>query len=227
MRTRNLIGLFLILVGGLFPARSLAADDCYCSLRLPQGKRVLYIQLNPTELRIAATPEGLAQAKPLPPTEEHSNSGAQNTRFFMYGDIELPLALPRGLTARADFSLTQTSRKGWGGILDDLTYSSIRLRLIKKGTAGDEWVFTTGSAVRPDIGRPTIDLPDLSQLKLDLTLYPDKDKLGIVLNLAGGGVAINSLQKDSQPVAALVTVFDEKGAVIATNQGPVSKFGFG
>ena len=79
---------------------------------------------------------------------------------------------------------------------------------------------------RPDAG-PSIQLPVLEKLVLNVTAQPSNGKLGIGVLLTGGGDhRARSVLRDGRPAPVQVRVTDAAGKEVAALKGPLTDFGF-
>lgn len=219
----------IVITAALF-ARPLKAQsaDYYALGYSPETKPVLYLQFQPGGLRLAATPEGLAAAKPIPPAYiKPGNSGKYpSPETCHYRQLTLPLP-KRYPETKARFTYSKSILPGNPGLL------RADYDLGKKDPSGNTWHYLihTGlpqpeSLLLPDLDHFTFNIKtELIEIEGDRT--PGKN-LGIGLLLQSGDSKIDEVRENDRPANCMVSVIAADGKILATAQGGLGqKFGFG
>jgi hypothetical protein len=227
MNNRLLSALILAAVLLSRPVKAQSADN-YTLGNAPETKPALYLQFQSDGLRIAATPEGLAAAKPIPPAYiKPGNAGphpSPGTCYYRQLTLPLPKRYPE-TKARFTFGLPSGPEKT--GLL------RADYDLGKKDAAGNTWHYLLHTGLPQPEG---IRLPDLETLSLSVKTElieiegdrtPGKN-LGIGLLLQSGDSKIDEVRKNDLPANCMISVIAADGKILATAQGGLGeKFGFG
>ena len=189
-------------------------------------KVTVYAQFTDNQLRLATTVAGLDKAKAIRATQ---------SRFSFYEFSQVPLPVSASVLG-----------KGWSGISATFDVLGARgpdnqsrphrvftnIGLSRKDAAGAQWGYwrsvgdsQTGSSAA---GAPAVAVPQMAALTLKVTARAKGRQLGIGAVVMAGKRELSDITKNGKSAETLrVTVRNERGTVVATTAGPLSKFGFG
>jgi hypothetical protein len=108
-------------------------------------------------------------------------------------------------------------------------YFSGKLTLCRTDAQKAQWQFVTslGSPAGADAEKaPSVRLPSLADLKLDVTALPSEGQVAVGVAFSTGSTAALEIRKDGKPVEVSVTVMDAAGKTVAQKSGLLSDFGF-
>jgi hypothetical protein len=176
-------------------------------------KSTVYLEFEGAALRAAASVEGLKTAEPV----ALRAVGFQASRS---AEFTLPIPadqLPAGISAVTGI-FTRTGNNVSG---------QLEIRLTDAQGIVWQCDATVGARLgdRADAG-PSIQLPGLEKLVLNVTAGPSNGKLGIGVLLTGSDHRVRDVLRDGKPVPVQVSVTDAAGKEVAARNGPLADFGF-
>ena len=193
-------------------------------VRISMGPdRVAYLLFEGKELRVAATPEGLTNARPIRASDA-LRTGSETCFTFE------AVALPRPENAdAAQGTFRYFLRPALGKahhVVADITIS-------QSDDEGNTWEYVLQDGASPN-GGPPAQAPalhaELDPGRLSLHVVADKAgedaEYGIMLYLKSGACRLTGVRKNGTPVQATVRVLDDEGDLIASATRPVEQFGF-
>lgn len=224
-KSLSLLGLmFFALAGAL--VRPAAAATYYFNLRFsPTQTPFLYLQFKNNVLRMAATPEGLAKAKPIA-AERDETFGNGQFRNHHFAELTLPtgagapeiratLLLMENLPPRGNARINLNSQ----------------FKLLKTDAAGTKWTYLISPAETPAGTTPSlapkIVLPHLNALTLRVESVLRGRETGIGLHAGADKIPLVNVLKNGRPAFCSIKIRNAGGKTISQENGDLVKFGFG
>lgn len=210
MRLRHLLWVFC-LASGLLAAPACAQGSYGCLRFRLSPQVVVYAEFEGYLLRLAASPQALASARP-----HIGRGGGRNWVYF--SSVPLPAAPP------------------WTGIKMQLNVDPQgKVHIFPQLSCKDQhravWTYALDGPVetlRPLDQAPLVTVPDLSHVTLKLgtavETKQDVTKLGVGLHLRLGDWEVRGIGGRSW---AQMRIFGDNGSQVVSEQGPYAKFGFG
>ncbi len=184
--------------------------EAYARIEVAPDK-VVWVEMRGSQMRVAESKEGLANAK-----WEMGEEGEA-----------LMVALPLGGKRPSGWEGVETRFEGGPGS------QQVRWRLSRKDEAGATWRYlvegeqSLGSSADDS---PLIKVPSLEKAHLTVEgqAHADKGKptVGVALRLTSGGYEFRGVEGPSGGKQAQVRVLDEKGKVVAKRSGSLEDFGY-
>jgi len=233
----SVVGLaaVLLLGAGTLPA---AGSPIYTRINIPP-RTTVYVQFQGSEMRLATSVLGLKDAEPVSATR----AGAT---FAVFPEVTLPLTadeLPRGWSkVRAAIYLyaVQTGLRSetriWhvsAAVGPVLTCPERSRRSGVEGpslsdTGGALWTYwfpvSAPTAAEPR-SAPAWQIPNPTALRLTVMTHKARGRVGVVVRLTAGTAEVYDVQKNGKSVEVQVMVRDADGNGIASERGPLRKFG--
>jgi len=188
-------------------------------------KTIVYLQFQGDQMRMATSVAALKTAKAVSPKQSAPD-------VMIFPEVTLPVAagaLPQGLS-KVKAMIALRRMPGGARSPGGLWYASGVVgpsRTDEKGALWTYW-FQAGAptATRPDSAQ-VWQVPELARLRLSVTAKVERRQLGVAVQVMAGTAAAYDIQKDGKSVEAQVMVRDADGNGIASERGPLAKFGFG
>lgn len=218
-----------------------------------EEKPTLYLEFRGDELRIAPTPEGLAEAKPVKAVSMRSyDLGEHGTLVsYQFPELDLPIPVEGASSVKADFRLDRSQpRAGRANSPDAVIQPSFfvaRFRVVKKGAGDATWTYSFHEVASPGAERDlheghTVPFPTFGKttLAIETKIEGREAAIGLrartedgvqVARAAGTGslvqrVTFLQILKNGKPARASLEVSDSAGKVVHTQKGDLEKFGF-
>jgi hypothetical protein len=226
------LGLAAVL---LLASTALAADTThYVRLRLsPDGKHVMYVQFQGTEMRMATTVDGLAKAEVVKGRDTSRPSSYKRMSFPPVGLPAVGETPPKGTKTTVEFHVVGYPRRTGRGRTSTTyqMYVQTFVRHSRTDAKKVQWMYEFYEGTRPGTAAakaPQVRVPVMGRLTLKVVAKPArKRQVGVGLYLMAGRVNLHDVKKAGKPCQVTVRVLDAKGAEVSKAAGPLSKFGFG
>jgi hypothetical protein len=232
MRAGIWVGVAVVLVLGLVGCGHRASQakrpPTYLRVRyLPAAEPSLYLEFRDRELRVAASPKGLAAADPVRPKHvtEPGGWGFWNSseEEWMFPAVTLPGA-PSGTKAKATltYQFTPFGNAAPGAVTGEVV-------LTVPDAKGQEWrcrgVWDEQAGGTPEESE-CVDVPSPQGLRLMVQVRPQGRSVGVEVSLANSsGEALASVDSPHGAKPVLVQVWDEKEKQVHSHRGALSDFG--
>jgi hypothetical protein len=206
-------------------AQPASAGTYYFSLRFaPSQTPFLYLQFNEGVLRAAATPGGLARAKPIA-AGQAENFGNGQFRNYHFSEITLPVKFSGSPEIRVTFLERErlfSGKKPEADLDGDFKLGGTDL-------TGNKWsyrVVNTAIGAAAPAQTEAILLPALQTFSLSIENRLTGGKVGIGLHAAADKVPLLEVSKNGKPAICGVTVLRDVSQIVARDRGDLAKFGF-
>ena len=205
------------------PAAVAPAPAEYLRIRVSPDQCV-YVEFREDCLRAATTVKGLDGAQSVAPS-------TSSRRHLEFPAVEMPVlssGAPAGsVKLKASFLLMRAPKSPDGAGQGSYVYAG--LSLSRKDESGTLWTYSCGvssptAAAAEDA--PLIEAADPGKLNLTVVALPERGVINVGLRLAARGAGKCEIRKNGEPVAAKLRVVDGKGVEVASDSGPLQKFGF-
>jgi hypothetical protein len=220
---------------------------------LPSEEPAFYLQFDKDEMRVAVTPEGLAEAAPVKAVGDPQpleDEGKLLGTSYSFPPAALPVTLPGVVSATGSFAINRLNAAGeQAGMRDVWPLASGDVSLILRDAGGAAWSYSVGADFPESHGgeRPSpTDLPALRVLydlagltpKVEAQVKGDEVRIGVrmwgldrddrALGRRFGFIpVVHDLQREGKPAPVHLEVTDAAGEVAIAKDGDLHVFGFG
>jgi hypothetical protein len=188
------------------------------------------------QLRLSATPEGLARAKPTKAAEVEKTGFQYGRTLYQYTFPEVTLsppqyAPPEGLD-RASMALSYAVMRDRRGRTPDGGRGWVYglAGVFKQDEQGAEWSYwgwLGSEAGGQPASAPGLEIPDLKELRIVVTAArPEGRKVGVAAQIVSGEFPLEDIKKDGKSVPVSLAISSSDGKLVKSAQGDLSKFGF-
>lgn len=198
----------------------------------------IYGLLRQDELRLAPDPDQLAAVTPVKATKVDNTPRVPDYEWkeYTFPEVAVPVPadrLPEGFSAMKatlHYRTGSVTSRGRGSAARDLSYVRGQLGLVRKDEAGGLWTYCwdgyaqTGPAPEK---APAVQVPRIGRLSLQVSTETKK-KLnpGVAVLAKSGEMQLSDILKGGKSVEAHLQVTGPDGGTVASEKGPLSKFGF-
>ncbi|MGO8702849.1 MAG: hypothetical protein ACLQVA_03440 [Candidatus Brocadiia bacterium] len=176
-------------------------------------KSAIWLEFKGTELRAAASAEGLKTAEPVA-LRALGNQASESPEFT----LPIPAdQLPEGIWA------VKGSFRRFGNMVLG------QLGICRTDEQKVVWqcdVRVTSSTGDTAVGAGTMQLPGLEKISLNVSAKPSNGKLGVGVHLTASINQVSDVRKYGKPVLVQVSVTDASGNEVGARKGPLTDFGF-
>jgi len=195
-----------------------------------------YGMLQDRDLRLSATPEGLAMVSPIKAEKLDMSNIGDGGVWYRYTFPEVALSVPEEqlpsgfakVRIALQYNVTKMeSRRGGRG---DAAYIHGSLGLCREDERGAEWSYW--SSVGTEAGSkaeraPAMEVPKAGKLSLKVTAQAKEGReIGIAVQVMAGERALDDVKKAGKSVTAELQVLDKDRKTVASEKKPLSDLGF-
>jgi len=185
----------------------------------------VYIEFRNDEMRVAGAAKDLERAKPVKATA----SGSQ----YSFPEVELPVAkqeLPAGFSKLTTTLKLFRFRSSLGFMpRQESVHAFGTLGLAREDSKGVLWTYCTQMSAQPAAAverAPRISVPKLTPLTLSLVTKTTRRRIGAGLRVMSGTTEVDDILRDGKAPQVQMRLLDNRGKVVASERGPLAKFGF-
>jgi hypothetical protein len=190
-----------------------------------------YLEFSEREMRLARSPEEIADAAPVSKTERRDP-------FVAFTEVVLPLEpseLPDGCSElRATFELYWSGGSLWGRRRGrGECFCVATPGYVLEAGDGSRWTYWLRMGfVNPETSpsdAPVYHVASLTEPRAEVTAEVDEDEedeVGIAIVLDMGDWRFGDIQENGESVQASLQVVDESGKIVASAQGTLDELGF-
>ena len=206
-------------------ADPLAAAPAYTRIRISPTTTV-YAEFNRSLLRLATTVAGVKSATPL-----KAKQSAQD--FLVFPEVSLPVAadaLPAGCIKVRAILYLRLLPTGVPGSANRTWHAYGIVGPSRTDEEGALWTYwfrvEAPTGAKPEQAQ-VMQVPDPGGLRLTVVAKAQQREIGVGVRVMAGAAELYDIQKSGHAPQAHVLVRDADGNGVASERGPLSKFGFG
>lgn len=198
----------------------------------------IYGLLRQDELRLAPDPDQLAAVTPVKATKVDNTPRVPDYewREYTFPEVAVPVPADRlpegfsGMQATLHYRTGTSTRSSRGTRVRDISYVRGQFGLTRKDGAGTLWAYCWDPFVETGVApekAPAIQVPRIGRLTLQVSTETKK-KLnpGIAVVAKSGEMGLSDILRAGKSVEAHLLVMGPDGGTVASEKGPLSKFGF-
>jgi len=201
-------------------------------------KRSIYLEFRGNQIRMAFTPADLEAVKPVRALKAKA-ARPSRVASDAFPEIDLPVPayqLPRGFAKAMTRFVHNYSRAAlYSRDIEDTgqswSYVDARVGLSRTDGKKAAWVYWISEYVEPKeapVSAPVVKLPSLTSLKLQVTTKPgEQRKVGVAVTARSGETQLSDITYHGKSVLAHLSILDRNKQAVASDKGPLGKYGFG